>query len=107
VHLDLTGLLPDAEEARAFVADRSLDNRAKLIGSLLANKTSYAEHWLTFWNDLLHNDYVGTGYIDGGRKQISGWLYQAIYDNMPYDEFVRSFVAPKADNEGFHVQILP
>ena len=101
VHLDLTGLLPDAEEARSFVADRSPDKRAKLIDSLLADKTAYAEHWLTFWNDLLRNDYVGTGYIDGGRKQISGWLYQAIYDNMPYDEFVRSLVAPKADNEGF------
>ena len=101
VHLDLTGLLPDAEEARSFVADRSPDKRAKVIDSLLADKTAYAEHWLTFWNDLLRNDYVGTGYIDGGRKQISGWLYQAIYDNMPYDEFVRSLVAPKADNEGF------
>ena len=32
---------------------------------------AYAEHWLTFWNDLLRNDYAGTGYIDGGRKQIT------------------------------------
>ena len=22
---------------------------------------AYAEHWLTFWNDLLRNDYTGTG----------------------------------------------
>jgi hypothetical protein len=68
---------------------------------LLADKTAYAEHWLTFWNDLLRNDYAGTGYIDGGRKQISGWLYQAIYNNMPYDEFVRQLVAPNPENEGF------
>lgn len=101
VHLDLTGLLPDAEEVVKFTADKSPDKRAKLVDALLADKTAYAEHWLTFWNDLLRNDYAGTGYIDGGRKQISGWLYQSIYDNMPYDEFVRSLVAPQANNEGF------
>mgnify|MGYP000673945034 CR=1 FL=1 len=101
VHLDLVGLLPDVETVRKFVADPSPDKRARLVDSLLADKTAYAEHWLTFWNDLLRNDYAGTGYIDGGRKQISGWLYQAIYDNMPYDEFVRQLVAPTPENEGF------
>jgi len=33
-------------------------------------------NWLSFWNDLLRNDYAGTGYIDGGRKPISSWLYR-------------------------------
>lgn len=101
VHLDLVGLLPSVETARAFLADPAPDKRAKLVDSLLADKTAYTEHWLTFWNDLLRNDYAGTGYIDGGRKQISGWLYQALYDNMPYDEFVRQLVAPSAESEGF------
>ncbi len=101
VHLDLVGLLPSVETMRAFTADRAPDKRARLVDTLLADKTAYAEHWLTFWNDLLRNDYAGTGYIDGGRKQISGWLYQAIYDNMPYDEFVRQLVAPNPENEGF------
>lgn len=101
VHLDLSGLLPTADETNSFLADRSANKREKLVDRLLADKTAYTEHWLTFWNDLLRNDYVGTGYIDGGRKQISGWLYQAIYNNMPYDEFVRSLVAPSAANEGF------
>jgi hypothetical protein len=101
VHLDLVGLLPSVEAMRTFTADRAPDKRARLVDTLLADKTAYAEHWLTFWNDLLRNDYAGTGYIDGGRKQISGWLYQAIYDNMPYDEFVRQLVAPNPENEGF------
>lgn len=101
VHLDLIGLLPDVETAKAFLADPSPDKRTRLVDSLLADKTAYTEHWLTFWNDLLRNDYAGTGYIDGGRKQISGWLYQALYSNMPYDEFVRELVAPKPESEGF------
>ncbi len=101
VHLDLTGLLPEAAETVAFLADQSPDKRTRVIDALLAANTAYAEHWLTFWNDLLRNDYAGTGYIDGGRKQISGWLYQALVDNMPYDEFVRQLVAPSAESEGF------
>jgi hypothetical protein len=101
VHLDLVGLLPDAEKVRTFAADPAPDKRARLVDALLADNTAYAEHWLTFWNDLLRNDYAGTGYIDGGRKQITGWLYQALLDNLPYDQFVRELVAPSAANDGF------
>ena len=101
VHLDIVGLLPDVETVRKFATDPSPDKRERMVDALLANNTAFTEHWLTFWNDLLRNDYVGTGYIDGGRKQISGWLYQAIFNNMPYDEFVRQLVAPSAANEGF------
>jgi hypothetical protein len=62
----------------------------------------YAEHWLTFWNDLLRNDYGGTGFITGGRKQISNWLYRALIDNMPFDQFVRELIAPPNDeSRGF------
>lgn len=101
VHLDLTGLLPDADTVRTFPADPAPDKRARLVDSLLADKTAYAEHWLTFWNDLLRNDYAGTGYIDGGRKQISQWLYQSLLDNLPYDQFVRELVAPSPASDGF------
>jgi len=101
VHLDLVGLLPDVEAVHAFLADTAPDKRSRVVDGLLANKTAYAEHWLSFWNDLLRNDYAGTGYIDGGRKQISDWLYQALHDNMPYDQFVRELVAPSPATEGF------
>ena len=75
------------------MADKSPEKRERLIRELLADDTAYADHWLTFWNDLLRNDYRGTGYIDGGRKQITRWLYNALLDNMPYDKFVRELVA--------------
>ena len=72
-----------------------------MIDELLANNQAYAEHWLSFWNDLLRNDYQGTGYIDGGRKQISAWLYRALVENKPFDEFVRELIAPSPESEGF------
>src|SRR6266704_790794 len=100
-YLDVVGLLPPPEELEKFVADRHNDRRERLIQRLLARDRSYAEHWLTFWNDLLRNDYKGTGYIDGGRKQITTWLYSALLTNMPYDQFVAQLINPTPASEGF------
>ena len=100
-YLDVIGLLPPPEGLEAFLADRHKDKRERLVERLLGDDRNYAEHWLSFWNDLLRNDYKGTGYIDGGRKQITHWLYSALLTNMPYDKFVGELVNPTADSEGF------
>jgi hypothetical protein len=101
VYLDIVGLLPTPEVLKTFVASNDPAKRQKTIDQLLTDNYAYAEHWLSFWNDLLRNDYAGTGYIDGGRKPISGWLYRALVANMPYDEFVRELISPPPESEGF------
>jgi hypothetical protein len=101
VYLDAIGLLPTAEELRAFLTDPRPDKRDRLVQRLLADDRRYAEHWLSFWNDLLRNDYRGTGYIDGGRTQISAWLYAALANNLPYDRFVGALVNPAPTTAGF------
>jgi hypothetical protein len=99
--LDTIGLLPTPGELTAFLADLAPDKRERFLRRLLGDRRAYADHWLTFWNDLLRNDYRGTGYIDGGRKQISKWLYQSLVDNKPYDQFVRELIVPNEESEGF------
>ncbi|MEM9282284.1 MAG: DUF1549 domain-containing protein, partial [Verrucomicrobiota bacterium] len=94
VHLDLIGLLPTASEAREFLADPSPDKRTLLVDQLLDRHTNYTEHWLSFWNDLLRNDYDGTGFITGGRTQISEWLYESLKTNKSFDKMVVELVAP-------------
>ncbi len=106
VWLDTIGLLPPPAELEAFLADRAADKRTQLVQRLLADHQGYAEHWLTFWNDLLRNDYKGTGYIDGGRKPITTWLYTALARNLPYDRFVAQLVDPGTESEGFVNGIL-
>jgi hypothetical protein len=101
VSLDLVGLLPTPEQLDAFRADTAKDKRERWIGRLLDDRQAYAEHWLSFWNDLLRNDYQGTGYIDGGRKPITSWLYRSLLDNKRYDQFVRELINPTAESEGF------
>jgi hypothetical protein len=99
--LDVIGLLPTPGELEAFADEKAQDKRDRLARRLLDDHRAYADHWLTFWNDLLRNDYKGTGYIDGGRKQISKWLYKALVDNKPYDAFVRELIVPTPESEGF------
>jgi hypothetical protein len=99
--LDITGLLPPAEELKKFLKDSGADKRERLVAKVLSENQPYAQHWLTFWNDMLRNDYKGTGYIDGGRKQITKWLYSALATNMTYDQFVAELVNPSAASEGF------
>ncbi|MEM8668568.1 MAG: DUF1549 domain-containing protein [Planctomycetota bacterium] len=100
--LDLVGLLPTPDQLKEFLADSRPDKRERLVDSLLDRNVDYAEHWLTFWNDLLRNDYTGTGFITGGRKQISGWLYRALVDNKPFDQFTQELIAPPSDaSRGF------
>ena len=101
VYLDVIGLLPTPKEQDEFLADKRADKREQLVAKLLADNQRYAGHWLTFWNDLLRNDYKGAGYIDNGRKQISPWLYSALLTNMPYDRLVARLVDPTPESEGF------
>jgi mono/diheme cytochrome c family protein len=101
VYLDVIGLLPSPKELDSFVADKHADKRERLVGQLLQRNQAYAQHWLTFWNDLLRNDYKGAGYIDGGRKQITKWLYSSLTTNKPFDQFVAELIHPNVDSEGF------
>lgn len=100
-YLDIIGLLPTPEQVAQFLNSPAPHKRAKLIDELLAQEEDYTLHWLSFWNDLLRNDYSGTGFITGGRKQISNWLYQSLLANKPYDQLVKELVNPMPESEGF------
>ncbi len=99
--LDLIGLLPTPTDLDEFVNDTAPNKRDKLIDRLLSDRRNYADHWLAFWNDLLRNAYQGTGFIDGGRRQITGWLYESLLTNKPYDQFVRELIEAAPGAEGF------
>lgn len=101
VYLDIIGLLPAPEELDAFLADASTDKRDRLVKDLLSRNQDYAANWMTFWNDALRNDFAGTGYIDGGREQITSWLYRSLESNAPYDEFVSGLIHPTTEARGF------
>lgn len=101
IFLDIIGLIPTPEELEEFVKDQRPEKREAWIQNLLNRKDDYASHWFTFWNDALRNDYTGTGYITGGRFNISDWLYTSIRENKPYDQFVHQLISPDQKSKGF------
>lgn len=108
VYLDIWGLMPTPEALQAFVADRSPRKREALAERLLADGSRYAEHWISFWNDLLRNE-DGVSYFSetAGRKSITDWLLPALQDNLPYDRFVRALLNPASpgDPDGFLIGV--
>ena len=105
VYLDAWGLPPTPEQLAEFTQSKNADKRSKLVDALLADKSNYAEHWITFWNDHLRND-EGVVY-HGERKYITKWLRTALENNLPYDRFVRSLISPTAkdDPDGFIIGV--
>ncbi|MDV7398565.1 DUF1549 domain-containing protein, partial [Arthrospira platensis SPKY1] len=51
-YLDLTGKLPPAETARAFIQDAGQGKRAALIDRLL-DRADHADYWSMKWSDIL------------------------------------------------------
>src|SRR5262245_4917919 len=106
--LDIWGLLPPPDDLRAFVADANADKRRALIERLLADNDAYAQHWISFWNDVLRND-EGVNYHSetSSRKSISAWLLSALTTNVPYNRFVEQLLNPAApgDPDGFLVGV--
>lgn len=108
VYLDIWGLLPTPEQLQAFVDDPNPAKRAALVAALLGDNGKYADHWMSFWNDLLRNEDGVTYFSEtAGRKSISDWLYAALSSNLPYDRFVTKLLNPGApgDPDGFLVGV--
>jgi len=101
VSLDIIGLLPMQEELENFTKDSRPNKRDLWIRKLLDQQDDYTTHWLSFWNDALRNDYTGTGYITGGRHNITDWLYKSLKSNKPYDQFVKELISPNDSSKGF------
>jgi uncharacterized membrane protein len=101
IYLDIIGLLPEPGDLDSFTSDNTPNKRAIWTRKLLNRSDDYAINWLTFWNDALRNDYTGTGYITGGRSNITDWLYKALKNNKPYDQIVRELISPAKESKGF------
>ncbi len=103
-YLDVWGLLPSPSELQSFLHDDSPRKRGELVERLLEHDRHYAEHWISYWNDLLRND-EGVNYYSesASRKSISSWLLYALTTNMSYDQMVRKLLNPvrNGDPDGF------
>ena len=97
IYLDLTGLVPTAEQARKFVEDQSpsQEKRKKLVDELLGGK-DFVDFWSNKWADLLQCNSKTLG--EEGVWVFREWLREAVAQNMPYDQFARTLVTAEGSS---------
>lgn len=85
VYLDLTGRIPRASEARAFLADTSADKRVKLVEKLL-DSPGYVNHFSNVWRALMLPEANNLRFLD---FNFTTWVGKQVRDNVPYDKMVQ------------------
>jgi hypothetical protein len=102
LYLDVTGLLPDVETTKKFLAGKSPDKRAKAIEELFpplpvagmrsVSKAAFLDRWTYFFNDLFRNGEL----LQEGINTFYDYIYRVLTLNLPYDEFVREMITASA-----------
>jgi hypothetical protein len=95
VTIDVVGILPTPDEARAFLADSSKDKRAKKIDELLKHPL-HAALWATKLSDVTGNNTLALEQPQQTANRRSqmwhDWLRKRVADNVPYDQMVRDIL---------------
>ena len=93
VYLDLNGVIPTADEARAFLDDPTLDKRARLIDRLLA-RPDYALHMSRVFDVMLTERRLPTTKsYDVPTAAWRAYLAEAIADNRPWNQIAREIIS--------------
>jgi len=90
VTLDLAARVPSTEEYAAFMADASLDKRAKKIDALL-DSDEFTDFMTALWGELCRVssiDYTGRGDSHKPANAFIAWLRDQIAADRPFDEVV-------------------
>jgi hypothetical protein len=91
-YLDALGILPAADEARAFLDDSSPSKREKLIDHLLG-RPEFADFWAQKWSDLLRNEEKA---LDRkGVRIFHQWIRDSIAAGKPLNEFARELISAR------------
>jgi hypothetical protein len=87
--LDTAGILPTAEESRAFLADTSPAKRDALIEALL-RRPEFVDYWSYKWSDLL---LVQSKKLKAPAMwSYYTWIRNHVEANTPWDKFARELV---------------
>jgi hypothetical protein len=94
-YVDTIGLVPTADEVRAFLADGAADKRDKLIEQLLV-RPEFVDYWTYQWSDVLMLN--GTLLRPQALKTYYEWIRKHVAANTPWDVFVREILTATGDS---------
>ncbi|MCE5184634.1 MAG: DUF1549 and DUF1553 domain-containing protein [Planctomycetaceae bacterium] len=98
VYLDLTGTVPDAEQARSFLSNPRGDKRSTLVNTLLKSD-NYADYWALKWCDVLRvKSEFPINLWPNAVQAYHRWIHNAIQSNIRYDRFARELLTSSGSN---------
>lgn len=89
VSLDLTGVIPTADEARAFLDSTDSDKRAKLIDRLLESPR-FGQHQADIWTAKLLPRLSDNRFVE--RQPFTDWVAAEFNKNTPWDKFTTTLL---------------
>ena len=93
-YLDITGRIPSAEKAAAFLDSKDANKRAKLVDELLASP-DYGRHMADIWQALLlHHESMNRA-LDS--EPMVEWLKENFNENKPWDKMVHEILTASGD----------
>ena len=99
--LDLTGRIPTADQARAFLDDPASDKRAKLIDALLATP-GFGEQFGRTWRDWICPPELPSD-MNGGKqphqetRRMGEWLAKRFEAGDPWDRIVGDLLSVQGE----------
>jgi Protein of unknown function (DUF1549)/Protein of unknown function (DUF1553) len=94
-YLDFTGVIPTADEARAFVADSSPAKRQRLIDDLVA-RAAFVRH-MTITLDVLLMERKAEKAVK--QPEWEAYLYKSLASDKPLDQLFRELIAADGADE--------
>ncbi|MCX6856841.1 MAG: DUF1553 domain-containing protein [Verrucomicrobia bacterium] len=92
--LDAIGMLPTAEEARTFFADKNPTKHEQWIEKLL-QRPEWADHWAIKWGDLIRPNPSRVGvkpvYL------LDQWIRQSFRENKPWNRFATELLTAEGN----------
>jgi hypothetical protein len=96
VYLDLIGVIPTAEQARAFLDSTDPDKRTKLVEELLANPR-FGEFMAETWRKLMIVRDTDNRLLQA--KPLDDWLAKAFNSGTPWDKIVYQLITAAGEQE--------
>lgn len=93
-YLDITGVIPTAEKAKAFLDDPSPDKRARLLDELLADP-NYGRRMADIWTAKLFPRDSANRFVQ--KEPFYKWFESEFNANTPWDVLVSKLVTAEGD----------
>ena len=90
--LDTIGVVPSPEQIAAFKADKNPGRRARVIDRLLKDNLGWADHWTSYWQDVLAENPNILKPMLNNTGPFRFWIHESLQDNKPMDRFVTELV---------------